>query len=141
MVDVQQREALARKFHSEGYNCSQSVVMAYADVCGIDLETAARLSFPFGGGLSGLREVCGCVTGAAVVSSFVRPYDAQNPMSAAESRAFVKNIANRFKEENGDVVCRRLLGIEPGCPKPKKPCSDYVGYVARLIGEELNSAE
>jgi len=133
--NIDDKVALAKRLHSEGYNCAQSVALAYADVVGADPKLMARISFPFGNGMSGLREVCGCVSAAVLLSSFaVPPVDGT---SAAGNRQFVKQFAARFREENGEIVCRRLLGIEPGSAKPKKPCNEYVGFAARAIGEML----
>ena len=50
----------------EGYNCPQSVVLAFADKLPMDAETAARLVSAFGGGMSRMREVCGAGVGDAV---------------------------------------------------------------------------
>ena len=59
----------------EGYNCAQSVVLAFADEMGIPKETAARIASSFGGGLGRLREVCGCVSGMAIVAGIFRAGD------------------------------------------------------------------
>lgn len=135
-INVEEMVALAVRLHSEGFNCAQSVAMAYADVFGVEKGFVERLAFPFGGGMSGLREVCGCVSAAALVSSFAFP--PADGVSSARNRQFVKQFAERFRAENGEVVCRRLLGIEPGSAKPKKPCREYVAFAARTIGEMLN---
>ena len=58
----------------EGYNCAQSVVLAFADEMGIPKETAARIASSFGGGLGRLREVCGCVSGMAIVAGELLGY-------------------------------------------------------------------
>ena len=41
----------AKQLFTQGYNCAQSVFIAFADECGIDRETAALISSGFGGGL------------------------------------------------------------------------------------------
>ena len=53
----------ARELFRQGYNCSQSVVGAFHEEMGLPLETALRLSSSFGGGMGGLRDTCGAVTG------------------------------------------------------------------------------
>ena len=45
-----------------GYNCCQSIAVAYADLLGLSSEMAARLSSGFGGGIGRLRVVCGSVS-------------------------------------------------------------------------------
>lgn len=50
-----------------GYNCTQAVVGAFADVIGVDFDTAVRFASGFGGGMGRLREVCGTFSGAVIV--------------------------------------------------------------------------
>ena len=52
----------AVEYFKQGYNCAQSVFLAYADRYGFDKDTALRVSSSFGGGMGRLREVCGAVT-------------------------------------------------------------------------------
>ena len=39
----------------EGYNCSQAVFCAFRDLTGLELDCAARLASPFGGGMGRLE--------------------------------------------------------------------------------------
>ena len=55
-VDVNERAQQARKYFESGYNCAQSVFLAFRDVTGLDEELAAKFSAPFGGGMGRLRE-------------------------------------------------------------------------------------
>ena len=58
-VDVEARARKARELFMSGYNCSQSVFLAYADLYGIDPKLASTIVAPLGGGMGRLREVCG----------------------------------------------------------------------------------
>ena len=71
MIDHAQR---ARELFMQSYNCAQAVACAFGDVTGLDIDAAARMSSSFGGGLGRLREVCGTVSGAALVLGIVRGY-------------------------------------------------------------------
>ena len=53
----------ARDLFLSGCSCSQAVFGAFADEFGIDQQTAFRLASSFGGGMGGMRETCGAVTG------------------------------------------------------------------------------
>ena len=67
----------ARELFREGYNCSQAVTLAFAEELearGISREMAAGLASSFGGGLGRLREVCGCVSGMALVCGALEGY-------------------------------------------------------------------
>ena len=48
---------LAVENFKRGYNCSQSVVVAFCDVTGMKPQYAAWLSSSFGGGMGRMREV------------------------------------------------------------------------------------
>ena len=65
----------AESLFAEGYNCSQAVLLAFADECGLTQETAALLASSFGGGMGRLREVCGAVSGMFMVAGLCRGYD------------------------------------------------------------------
>ncbi len=64
----------AEQLFRDGYNCAQAVLMAFADVTGLEPDTAARLASSFGGGLGRMREVCGAVSGASMVLGLVKGY-------------------------------------------------------------------
>ena len=115
----QERSERARSLHRQGCNCCQAVVMAYADRLPIAPEAAMAVAAPFGRGLAGCREVCGCVSGMAMVCGLTG--------RAADTRALV----DRFREAEGDIVCGRLL--QAG----KKPCPDLVADAAALLSPLL----
>ena len=46
----------AVELFKEGFNCSQSVVAAFADKYGFTREQALRMSASFGGGIGRMRE-------------------------------------------------------------------------------------
>lgn len=109
----------ARALHKQGCNCCQSVVMAYADKLPIDKESAMNVAAPFGRGLAGTREVCGCVSGMAMVCGLTG--------HTADTRTLIE----RFRESNGDIVCGRLLA------SGKKPCPDLVAEAAGHLSDIL----
>ena len=45
------RGDIAKEYFTDGYNCSQSVAMAYADIIGINKDTVAKMTSGFGGGM------------------------------------------------------------------------------------------
>lgn len=141
------RSKLAEQYFLQGYNCSQSVLLAFSDLTGLENETAAMLASSFGGGLGRMREVCGAVSGAAMVLGLLRGYS--NPNAADEKRAhyhLVQEFARRFKQENGSIICRELLGgtktSTGNDPEPrtteyykKRPCPQLVSNAARICDE------
>lgn len=150
-VDIEERVATARELFRSGYNCAQSVFLAYRDVAGFDEKIAATVSAPFGGGMSRLREVCGAVSGMAMTIGFIVPNDRPNDGPAKKNTyAAVQEAAEKFRAENGSIVCRELLGLTQRKDDPtpsertaeyykKRPCVEYVACAARIVGEKLNS--
>ena len=141
MEEVSRREK-AMALHREGYNCAQAVVLAFEDLLPADHETLAKLSSSFGGGIGGMREVCGTVSGMAMVLGFLYGNPVPGDRAAkAEHSARVQELAGKFRERNGDIVCRRLLGLEqvPGQALKKRPCGEYVGDAAEFLEEYISS--
>lgn len=150
-IDIEERVQRSRDLFREGYNCSQSVLLAYCDLFGLDPTLAATLSAPLGGGLSRLREVCGAVSGMAMVAGLIRPYNDPSVRSAkGETYALVQELAERFRSENGAIVCRELLGLTQPKDDPtpserteayyrKRPCPELIACAARIVGEKLRS--
>ena len=153
-MEAERRAALARQNFESGYNCPQSVVMAFADVLeehGIPREAAARLASPFGGGMGRMREVCGAVSGMLMVLGVVEGYDDPDTYDGkSELYARVQDLAGRFRQEHGTIYCRELLGLSagPDDPAPERrseayyqarPCAELCATAARLLAEHLNT--
>ncbi len=69
---LEERVEKARDLFRQGYNCSQSVFLAYNDLLGVESTLAATISGPLGGGMGRLREVCGAVSGMSLIAGFPR---------------------------------------------------------------------
>lgn len=151
-IDIEERVTRAVGYFKSGYNCAQAVVMAYDDIMDLSVEALAKIAAPFGGGMGRMREVCGTVSGMTFIAGAILP--AINPQNLEERKAnyaLVQHFAQRFRQENGDIVCRRLLGLEPMAersetPMPsqrteeyyrKRPCAEYVASAARIVAEYL----
>lgn len=146
------REDLAKKYFLNGYNCSQSVVLAFSDITGFDQKSLAMLAQPFGGGMGGLRETCGTVSGMwLVLGALYGDCEAKNPKKRNELYARVRELAARFESDNGSLICRELLGLVPlGSSKGmvgdkpvtsdnKRPCPDLCKYAADILEEYIEN--
>jgi C_GCAxxG_C_C family probable redox protein len=152
-IDIKVRTEQAVENFKNGYNCSQSVAMAYADLYIVDMETIKQVSGSFGGGMGRLREVCGAVTGAFMILGM--EYPASDPTDKAvksANYAAVQRTALQFKEKMGSYICADLLkiGRHPQDPNPedrnspyyaKRPCAYCVAVAAELLGKELMKSE
>ena len=72
-INIEERVQKARLLFSEGYNCAQSVLLAYADIWGIEPSFAVTIVSLFGGGIGKMREVCGTVSSMAMMVGFMEP--------------------------------------------------------------------
>lgn len=142
MSHKEQAEALFKK----GYNCAQAVFISFCEEMNIDEEAAAKLASSFGGGMGRMREVCGAVSGMFMAAGMLCGYS--DPDAGAEKKehyARIQELAARFKEENGSIICRELLGLgnkENADPVPtprtnefykKRPCGELVGTAAEIL--------
>lgn len=57
-MTLEDRINRASELFKSGYNCSQSVVAAFADMYGFTEEQALRMAASFGGGIGRMRETC-----------------------------------------------------------------------------------
>ena len=148
-IDAEERALRAKSYFHEGYNCAQSVALAFADITPLDEQMVATITASFGGGMGRLREVCGAVSGMAFVASFISPCPtADNDKAKKANYALVQEFAEQFRQQNGSVVCRSLLGLDRPKDEPtpsprtaeyykKRPCAEYVYDAALIVGKYL----
>ena len=139
----------AEALFTEGYNCSQAVLCAFEDITGLERDLSARLASSFGGGLGRMREVCGAVSGGAMVLGLVKGYTDPKGYEAKKAHyALVREFARRFRELNGSILCRELLnGVDAnsgGAPEhrseqyyKKRPCPALCRQAADIVDELL----
>lgn len=147
--DIEERVNQAVANFNAGYNCSQSVFLAYSDVFELDLDIARKMSVSFGGGMGRMREVCGTVSAMAMLAGFKYPVlDANDQVARAKNYQIVQKMAELFKEKHETIICRSLLGsLNTGTtPIPevrtkeyytKRPCGRFVVDATRIAGRML----
>ena len=138
----------------QGYNCCQSVILAFSDLLSGDIteEQLAVLGSGFGGGMARMREVCGTVTGATLVLGLSPASDPSVKESRRDNYALVQKFAEEFRRLNGgSIVCRELLGLTQTAkegPTPsertpefyrKRPCEQIIGNAAFIVAERILS--
>jgi C_GCAxxG_C_C family probable redox protein len=94
----------------EGYACSQSVLLSFAEQFELDSETAKLISSTFGGGMGRLRQKCGAVTGAFMVLGLAfgntNPKDMDTKLDAYKK---VRDLNQKIEEIHGTSNCVELL--------------------------------
>ena len=152
-MTVNDKASLAKAYFEEGYNCAQSVLLAFSEEAGLTSKQAARVSSTFGGGMGKLREVCGAVTGMFMAEGLIEGYDDPKAKEEkAEVYARVRALAEAFQAENHSIICRDLLidvAISPSeAPEvrtkeyyERRPCGAYVENAARIFTRSLGLPE
>lgn len=134
-------------FH-KGYNCSQSVALAFAPEMGLSEEQALKIAAGFGGGFGRMREVCGAFSGLTLVLGAL--YGSDDPAQKTQIYTEVQALAEEYKQRSGggSIICRELLGLSKpeGTPVAsprtaeyyqKRPCAELVRMAADLLAEYI----
>jgi len=137
----------ARDNFNSGYNCSQSVLLAYEDYLkekGLDPKTVLRMASPLGGGISRLREVCGAVSALCLLIGLTDGYDAPDDEKKKALYSKAQKLVMDFQENRGSIICRELLGLEQKHDQPtpskrtkeyyaERPCADLCATAATIF--------
>lgn len=157
-TEIEARVVKAQELFKQGFNCSQSVFAACADLYGIEDEALAlRLAASFGGGIGRMRLTCGAACGmfmlAGLENGSATAGDAEGKKRNYE---LVQRLAAEFKAQHGSIICADLLGLtaQRSCseinPTPlppysstpskrteeyyrKRPCVEMVGNAVRIF--------
>lgn len=147
-----EREKQAEQNFYDGYNCAQSVFMAYADVLGLSREQAAMVSVGFGGGMGRLRLHCGAFSAAVMLAGMLEGAEGAEKGHRPQTYARVQEIHRQFIARNGTISCAELLGRAgvPENPTPeertpeyyaKRPCVGVIRSACQLIDGMLAEEE
>ncbi len=153
--EIQQRQEKAEELFRNGFNCAQAVFAACADIYDIDETLALRLAASFGGGIGRMRQTCGAACGMFLLegmrSGSTTPHDNIGKMN---NYAAVQALAEKFKQENGSLICAELLAQSASStphpaeysPQPeerteqyykKRPCVEMVRTAVKIYLDSL----
>jgi C_GCAxxG_C_C family probable redox protein len=148
--EIEERVEKAKALFKQGFNCSQSVFAACADIYGINDEALAlRISASFGGGIGRMRQTCGAACGMFMLAGLENGSAVEGDAEGKKQNyALVQDLAAKFTKENGSLICSELLGIAPKPQEPtpearteayyqKRPCADMVASAVRIYLESL----
>lgn len=137
----------AQSYFDEGYACSQSVLLAWADYFNLDISTAKLISSSFGGGMGRLRMTCGAVTGGFMVLGLA--YGNENPKdmdTKLNGYLKVRELYHKVEARHGTVNCKELLqkyASEKDVAlrnHHKICCRQIVSEVCELLYEQINQS-
>ncbi len=145
LVSPEEKGEQAASLFASGCNCAQAVLNSFCDELPLDEETLLALSAPFGGGIGRMREVCGAVSGMMMaVGLLYGDGTVESKEKKAQLYALVQELAGEFRDENGSIICRELLGGKGKDTSPtpdartsayyaKRPCKEMVRSAAMLL--------
>lgn len=141
-TEIEVRAERAAALFAQGFNCSQAVVAACADLYDWDEKTALRAAASFGGGIGRMRMTCGAACGMFMLAGLENGNTLPDqPRRKMPNYQLVQRLAERFKQENGGIVCADLLGLNGAPAQQKKPCAEMVKGAVREFLEEIKSSE
>ena len=144
------RAERGKELFEAGMNCSQAVLLAYEDELGVDRSVLLRIGSSFGGGMGRLREVCGAVSGIFAVAGLLQgPEDPTDHKAKTAHYKLIQELAAKFREKNGFIVCRELLGLRADenshVPEERteeyyrrRPCAKYIMCAIEILEEQMN---
>jgi C_GCAxxG_C_C family probable redox protein len=146
MSDVSKAVELFRN----GCACSQALVATYGPRYGLSESHALRLASGFAGGMR-MAETCGAVTGAYMILGLAK---SGSDCNVAEGRQAaydaVVALSKAFRERQGSLTCRELLGCDISTPEGaqaardaglfRTKCPEFVRCAAELVEELLPTA-
>ena len=134
----------------KGYNCCQSVAVAFAEEMGMTEKQVLQLSAGFGGGFGRMREVCGAFSGITLVLGAL--YGSDDPAKKTALYTEVQALAAEYKTRNGrgSLICRELLGLKQAEGSPvasprteeyykKRPCPELCRLAADILGAYIEA--
>lgn len=135
-LDPEALAARALELHGLNYNCAQSVACALAPEIGADEDTCFRATEALGGGMGGLSETCGAISGAAVVIGMVASNGKDDPTSKQATYRLIRQLVNDFRTMNGSTLCGDLKGL--ATKRPLRSCNGCIEDAVALVAETLN---
>ncbi len=139
----------AREAFLSGFNCAQSTAVPFADCCGITKDAMLKLASGFGGGVGGLKQTCGVITGMAFVVGMKKgAVDSADVDNKALIKSDIQALAKSFTDQFDTTMCAELTAKLEKDPVPsvytgelyaQKPCIALVETGAGLLYDYLNA--
>ena len=135
------KSEMAAGFFKGGYNCSTSVLASFCEDYDLDTELAMKLACGLGGGcVEG--EICGAASAAAIVVGLkYGQYIQGDTGTKTNCYAKTKQVTEAFKNKNGALACRDLLGDlrgkddEESMKERRRLCTGFVESAAEILEE------
>lgn len=119
---------IAMAYFGKGFNCCQSVLLAFREEIGLEEQRLLDLAGGFGSG-AGSGELCGAISGGVMALGLLTPVDRAEPVaSKRRSAALARELQERFRERFTRVRCHELLHDVPAyVPDERTPAAKAMG--------------
>jgi C_GCAxxG_C_C family probable redox protein len=135
-------------FIEEELTCSESCFQAGAEAIGIESPLVPEVAMALGGGIAATGEICGAVSGCAMVISLAAgQVEPDRPKRKQLAMSTTARLSQALASQFGGLRCRDLTGVDMRTPEGKARmreentretvCSPMIEAAARLLGEEL----
>lgn len=133
---MSKRQDLAIELHDRKFNCAQAVACSFCKELGVDETTLFKAGEGFGLGMGGMQCTCGAVSGAVMAAGFKNSDgNTQSPSTKANTYQLSKEIAKRFEEQNGSLICGELKGVTTGTVL--RSCPDCIRDAVEIAQDVL----
>jgi C_GCAxxG_C_C family probable redox protein len=146
-----QKPEKAIEYFEQGFNCSQSVLIAFRDELKMPADELLKISCAFGGGMGRRQLACGAVSGALMVLGLHYGRGENDDIShKITTYEKAEEFMRAFELLNGSVNCRELLqGLNMKDPEDMKKiaemnlfktsCYKYATDAVEIVQKMLNS--
>ena len=131
-MTLNERKEIATELRKKGYNCSQSVLLAFSDITGLTEDEASKISIAFGGGVGGQGNICGVVSAMSMIAGFKTN---GTPSDKKVAYPHITKLCNRFESENGSIICNSLK------KEFHKPCDELILNGIEILHNDLTGDE
>ncbi|MBR0062165.1 MAG: C_GCAxxG_C_C family protein [Selenomonadaceae bacterium] len=133
---MSERIKMADELHRKGYNCSQSVAVACADLVDVPAETLFKATEGYGFGMGTMDGTCGALTGALLIAGLKNSTgNLSSPKSKGATMKISKAMLTNFREKSGAIICRELKGVDTG--KMLCSCPDCIKHGVEVVEEQF----
>lgn len=125
------RKEVALLLRQNGFNCAQSVAVAFSNVLGSDPIHTFKMAEPFGFGMGDGESDCGCISAMAMMVGMKKSDgDIDNPKTKRQSYRMISTIKNEFKDRVGETTCRKIK-------EGKVSCEECIAISCELLDKYL----
>jgi C_GCAxxG_C_C family probable redox protein len=107
------KSKVAKEYFLGGFNCCQSVLVAFAEDYGLTKELGLKLGSSFGGGVGDRGKLCGAVMGAFMVLGLKHGrVDVNDMQSKYDNYTAMNEFETLFRDKFKEIECSCLIGCD-----------------------------